>query len=85
MNIVASAEQHRRREAQDLLAHDIQRRDEDVSISIRSVVERGYSDTFKESLNTYLRKKTSEIERISSRHYSTSIGTTGLSLEPRST
>ena len=70
MNIVASSEQRRRREAQDLLALDIQRGDEDISISIRSVIERGYSDTFKESLDANLKKKTSEIERISARHYS---------------
>ena len=60
MNIVASSEQRRRREAQDLLALDIQRGDEDISISIRSVIERGYSDTFKESLDANLKKKTSD-------------------------
>ena len=34
------------------------------------MVERGYSESFHDSLDMSLQKKTSEIERISSRHYS---------------
>ncbi len=70
MNLVANAEQRRRREAQDMLALDIAKGDEDISITMRSVIERGYSDTFNESLQASMQKKTSEIERISARHYS---------------
>ncbi len=70
MSLVRDAEQKRRQEAQSSLALDIARGDEEPAIHVRAVVERGYSESFRESLDMNLQKKTSEIERISSRHYS---------------
>ena len=71
MSLVRNAEQRRCQEAQNSLALDIARGDEEPAIIARQVVERGYSESFVAiALETSLQKKTSEIERISSRHYS---------------
>ena len=70
-NHVAAAEERRRREAQDFLAVDIAKGDnESVTLSVRASIERGYLNTFNESLKEGLKKKKSEIDRICARNYS---------------
>lgn len=64
-------EQRRRREAMDLLVQEIAKgEDENVSMAIRTALERGYAANFMESLVEARRKKEGEIDRICARHYS---------------
>ena len=70
-----SAELRRKREAQDLLALDIAKGDtEGVTLTIRAAIERGYAESFNESLHESLKKKEAEIDRICARNYSDFLG-----------
>jgi len=70
-SLVAAAESRRWREAQDVLALDIAKGDnESVTLSVRASIERGYQATFDESLREALKKKENEIARICARNFS---------------
>eukprot|EP01041_Mallomonas_annulata_P004974 gene4974-9946_t len=70
-SVVAAADSRRKREAMDALVAEIMSRGEvdNVSVSIRSALERGWNFNFADSLVEAHRRKEKEIDGICFRHY----------------
>ena len=84
-SMLENQEIRRKREAQDFLAVDIAKGDDDVCMTVRAAIERGYASTFMESLDDALKKKESEIERICARYYSEFLASVANVLTTKST
>eukprot|EP00981_Chlorochromonas_danica_P007450 scaffold1754_cov180-Ochromonas_danica.AAC.6 len=66
----AVGDQRRKKEAMELLVTEIAKGEEDrIAPQLRTVIERGWLDSFPTILNEAKKKKDAEIDRICSRHY----------------